>query len=58
MALEGVYLQLMTDQAGLPAATVQKAYKGGTGIVGAGWHGGAKAVLARPPAPNAVVVHM
>jgi hypothetical protein len=52
MAVRGVHLQLMTDQAGLSTSSVTKAFKGGQGVIGAGWHGGAKATLAAPPAPN------
>ena len=58
MVLGGVYLQLMADSAGLPAASVERMYKGGQGVIGAGWHGGAKAALQRPPAPRAVILHM
>ena len=58
MAVRGVHLQLMTDQAGLSTSSVTKAFKGGQGVIGAGWHGGAKATLAAPPAPNVVICHM
>ena len=58
MPLRGVHLQLMTDQAGLSTSSVQKAFKGGQGVIGAGWHGGAKATLANPPAKRVVICHM
>lgn len=58
MTLKGVYLQLMSDQAGLKPSVMAKAFKGGQGVIGAGWFGRAKKTLSNPPAKSIAILHM
>lgn len=58
MKFGGVYLQLMSDQAGLKPSVMAKAYKGGQGVIGAGWFGRAKTMLSNPPAKLVAILHM
>lgn len=58
MPVRGVYLQLMSDQAGLKPSVMAKAFKGGHGVIGAGLFGRANNMLANPPARLVAIMHM